>query len=148
MAQVTVKSALWGWWFFSYCGVEALLSASAGAGAQPAPPLQLMALNIALSKCKRSSQQCSWPRSAQLSAGVMVVTEGRGRALTPRDHRLAGGEFSRREWFGEITGAGRIGYAGKSQRVHINPLCIWSALWKPWLAETPAWLELWCEQCF
>lgn len=62
------------------------------------------------------------------SAGVMVVTEGRARVFIPRDYRLAGGEFSRREWFGEVTGSGRIGYAGKSQQVHVNPLCIWSAL--------------------
>lgn len=37
-----------------------------------------------------------------VSASVKVVTEGKRRALAPWDRGLAGGELSRRWWFGEI----------------------------------------------
>lgn len=96
----------------------------------------------------RGAKQCSASvkgaasslvKVSTLSAGVRVVTERRKQAFTPWDHGLAGGEFSRRRWYGENAHSGRIGMLVKN-RVCINPFCPRGALWKPWHAEAPAWL--------
>lgn len=73
-----------------------------------------------------------------ISGGVIVVTKG--RAFTPREEvSSAEGSGLGRYWFWENM-------LEKTQQVHIYPFCSWSALWKPCLAEAPAWLELCGEQ--